>query len=301
MISGKSPRTNLTEADAERIRDEQLRAARSMATRRGWQTRREQDAARERNRPLGGPNTPVETGSVCDESLLRSDPVCPARILDLCGGCSDGPTSEQVDAALAAGPSPREWVEAAFAHATQRMVDAAERAEERYDAALEQFHGRHGVADADTPSRRVNAVLNAAQQVAHLPELPDLGQGPRVHAYTPATPGLSRHLLGNTTPTRYELLTGKGGTLTEQDPAAPTAEVPASARRLLAAAHESGLCWDLTVSEKGVRLIVRGLGRPSASDTWVWKEGRLDRLHTTGRPLREALAALTTDRRESPY
>ena len=296
MISGKSPRTNLTEADAERIRDEQLRVTRSMATRRGWQTRREQDAARERNRPLGGPNTPSAVDSVCDEWLLRSDPVCPARILDLCGGCADGPTSEQVDAALASGPSPREWVEAAFAHATQRMVDAAERADARYDAALQRFHGRHGVGDADTPWRRVNAVLNAAQQVAHLPELPDLGEGPRAHAYTPATPSKARHLLGNITPARYELLTGKGGALTEQDPAAPTDQVPASARRLLTAAHTAGLSWDLDTAQGTVRLTVQGLDKPGGHDVWTWRNGRLDRTHTTGRPLREALAALTTNR-----
>lgn len=299
-----------TAATDQVAQEAERRRARSAAARRGWQTRQDRAADRARTRPLGafgaaGANTPVAVDSVCDEALLHAEDTCPAAVLDLCGGCADGPTRDQVDQALAAdrpdAPAQervRAWLGAAFPAVTGRMITAAAQAHRRYDAALDRFHGRHGVDDAADPAqlwRRVNPVLYAALRVAHLPELPDLGDGPRVHAFTPATPtGAGRHLLGNLTPARYELLQQQGGALAEQDPAAPTDEVPASARRVLAAAHAGGLAWDLTIAEHAVRLVLHGLGSPGTRDTWQWRGGRLDRAHTTGRPLREALAALTT-------
>lgn len=298
MISAKNPREVLTESDAERVQEEKLRVTRSIAARHGRQTRRDRDEQHALTRPLGGTNTPSAADSVCDESLLRGDPVCPARILDLCGGCAEGTTREQVGAALAAGPSPREWVQAAFGQVTQRMINAAERADERYDQALDAFSGRHQV-NIDPKrqhQRRIGSVLNAAHQVKDKPELPNPGHGPRVHAYTPATAsGPVRHLLGNITPTRHAQLTEKGATLTAQDPQAPTDQVPASARRLLAAAHTAGLSWDLTTTQEMTRLTVRGLSEAGDRDVWTWRNGRLDRDRTYGRPLREALATLTNN------
>src|SRR5699024_1734750 len=62
------------------------------------------------------------------------------------------------------------------------MINAAERADERYDAALERLHGRQGVAEAgDDTWRRVNSVLNSAHQVKDKAELPEPSHGPRVH------------------------------------------------------------------------------------------------------------------------
>jgi hypothetical protein len=273
---------------------------RSEAAKRGWETRREREAQEERE------GWEPHMSHPCHQ-VAAEEGRCAGRRLDLCGSCQEPITPEQIDVAAAATDPGlgveqqiRAWLTAGLSGltVTDRMAEAAAQASARFDMDLMEYQHLIEREGAEPRAYRLaGAVLHAAWEAKDLPPLPDLGEGPRVHAYTPTDGALRmRYLMGNLTPTRYELLTADG-VLEEQDAAAPTEQAPPAARRLLAAAHAAGLSWDLytVADDQTARLVVRGLDRPSSRDVWVWRKGRLDRVHTTGRPLREALAALTTE------